>query len=176
MASPFRFRRYGESGIEVSELFADLGRCIDDVCVIRSMYTDTAAHASGCLQMNTGSVLIGRPCLGSWLSYGLGTLNPNLPSYIVLCEHTPYAGSQVWDSNFLPPVHQGVRIVPGDDPIPDLHSSAPSITLHELEQRMLRDATTGPIMPPNALACAEMAGLVAMGLDPSQAPSLRSAS
>jgi hypothetical protein len=59
---------------------------------------------------------------------------------MVLCEHTPYAGSQVWDSNFLPPVHQGVRILPGDDPIPDLESSAPSITLHELEQRMLRDA------------------------------------
>src|SRR6185436_16604098 len=76
---------------------------------------------------------------GSWLSHGLGTLNANLPSFTVLAEHTPYAGAQVWDSNFLPPHHQGVRIVPGDDPIPNLRSPARSVTLQELEQIMLRD-------------------------------------
>ena len=63
------------------------------------------------------------PSLGAWLSYGLGTLNANLPSYVVLCEHMPYAGTQVWDSSFLPPIHQGVRIVPGPEPIPDLRSA-----------------------------------------------------
>jgi hypothetical protein len=90
--------------------------------------------------MHTGSATVPLPSIGAWLSFGLGTLNSNLPSYVVLCEHPPYGGSQVWDSNFLPPVHQGVRIYPGDQPIPDLKSSAPTLKLHELEQRMLRDA------------------------------------
>ena len=76
MKSPFPFARHGESGLEISSLFPHTARFADDLCVIRSMYTDTAAHASGCLQMNTGSVLIGKPSLGSWLSYGLGTREP----------------------------------------------------------------------------------------------------
>jgi hypothetical protein len=79
------------------------------------------------------------PSLGAWLSYGLGTTNPNLPPYVVLCEHLPYAGAQVWDANFLPPEHQGTRLVPGAEPIPNLASSAPSATLAELEFRMLAD-------------------------------------
>jgi hypothetical protein len=78
------------------------------------------------------------PSLGSWISYALGTFNPNLPPYVVLCEHLPYAGAQVFDSNFLPPLHQGVRIVPGDEPIPDLKSPISS-TLAQLEYRMLDD-------------------------------------
>src|SRR5262249_30192659 len=79
------------------------------------------------------------PSLGSWLSYGLGTLNPNLPPYLVFAEHLPYAGAQVWDSNFLPPLHQGVRLVPGNTPIADLNSSTRSVRLQELEQIMLQD-------------------------------------
>ena len=89
--------------------------------------------------MHTGSATVPMPSLGAWLSYGLGTFNPNLPSYVVLCEHLPYAGTQVWDSSFLPPIHQGVRIVPGPEPIPDLRPPARSVTLAELEQIMLRD-------------------------------------
>jgi hypothetical protein len=104
------------------------------------LHTDIIEHFQSVLAMHTGSATVPLPSLGAWLSYGLGTLNSNLPSYVVLCEHAPYGGSQVWDSNFLPPVHQGVRIYPGDRPIPDLNSSAPSLKLHELEQRMLRDA------------------------------------
>ena len=89
--------------------------------------------------MHTGSATVPMPGLGAWISYGLGTFNPALPSYVVLCEHMPYAGTQVWDSSFLPPIHQGVRIVPGPQPIPDLRPPERPVTLQELEQIMLRD-------------------------------------
>src|ERR1700730_18120785 len=72
MQSPFLFRRHGQSGLWISDLFPHTSRFADDLCVVRSLHTDTAAHASGCIQMNTGNVQIGRPSLGSWLSYGLG--------------------------------------------------------------------------------------------------------
>src|SRR5260370_16726597 len=90
--------------------------------------------------MHTGSATVPMPSLGSWLSYGLGTRNPNLPAYMVLAEHLPYAGAQVWDSNFLPPLHQGVRLMPGSRPIPNLDSPARSVTLHELEHLILPNA------------------------------------
>jgi hypothetical protein len=139
MGSPFRFTPRGKSGLWISELFPHLGALADDLCVIRSLHTDIVEHFQAMLAMHTGSATVPLPSIGSWVSYGLGTLNPNLPSYMVLCEHMPYAGSQVWDCGFLPPVHQGVRIVPGDEPIPDLKSPARSVTLRELEQLMLRD-------------------------------------
>jgi hypothetical protein len=89
--------------------------------------------------MHTGSATIPLPSMGAWLSYGLGTQNSNLPSYVVLCEHLPYGGSQVWDSNFLPPVHQGVRVVPGADPIPNLKPVVEDTTLRALEAGLLDD-------------------------------------
>ena len=140
MGSPFRFRQYGESGLWMSELFPHLGMLADDLCVIRSLHTDIVEHFQAVLAMHTGSATVPLPSLGAWLSYGLGTFNASLPSYMVLCEHMPYAGSQVWDSNFLPPIHQGVRIIPGPEPIPDLRPPPKSVTLEELEQMMLRDA------------------------------------
>ena len=73
--SPFKFHRYGESGLEISELFPHTAKHADDLCVLRALYTDTAAHSSGCLQLNTGSPLTGKPSLGAWLSYGMGSLN-----------------------------------------------------------------------------------------------------
>jgi len=139
MPSPFKFTRHGSSGIEISELFPELGRRADHLCVIRSMHTDIVEHFQATLAMHTGSSTVPLPSIGAWISYALGTMNPNLPSYVVLAEHLPYAGAQVFDSNFLPPVHQGVRIVPGDDPIPDLKSPLQSATLAELEQQMLAD-------------------------------------
>ena len=123
----------------ISELFPHLGAMADDLCVIRTLHTDIVEHFQAVLAMHTGSATVPMPSLGAWLSYGLGTFNPNLPSYVVLCEHLPYAGTQVWDSSFLPPIHQGVRIVPGPEPIPDLRPPARPVTLHELEQIMLRD-------------------------------------
>jgi hypothetical protein len=137
--SPFQFTRHGHSGLWVSELFPHLGELADDLCVIRTLHTDILEHFQATLAMHTGSSTVPMPGLGAWLSYGLGTFNKNLPPYLVLAENMPYAGAQNWDSNFLPPLHQGVRIVPGDEPIPDLRSPARSVTLRELEQVMLRD-------------------------------------
>jgi len=139
IGSPFRFTPQGQSGLLVSALFPHLGALADDLCVIRTLHTDIVEHFQAVLAMHTGSATVPMPSLGSWLSYGLGTLNANLPPYVVLAPHMPYAGAQNWDSNFLPPHHQGVRVVPGPDPIPALRSPARSATLRELEQQMLRD-------------------------------------
>lgn len=139
LGSPFEFRRCGQSGLPISDLFPALQHVADDLCVIRTLHTDIVEHFQATLAMHTGSATVPMPGLGAWLSYGLGTFNPNLPSFVVLAEHLPYAGAQVWDSNFLPPVHQGVRIVPGPQPIPDLQPAARSATLAELEALMLRD-------------------------------------
>jgi hypothetical protein len=139
MPSPFRFTPHGQSGLMISELFGQLGTMADELCVIRSMHTDIVEHFQATLAMHTGSSTVPMPSIGAWLSYALGTFNPNLPSYVVLASHLPYAGAQVYDSNFLPPQHQGVRIVPGDEPIPDLKSPARSVALAELQSIMLRD-------------------------------------
>ena len=118
LASPFQFNRYGKSGIEVSEIFPKLGACIDDVCVIRSMYTDRPNHEPSLFMMNTGDKLPGRPSMGSWLTYGLGTENQNLPGFIVLCPGTPIVGPQLWSSTFLPAVYQGT-FVPNNEIEPE---------------------------------------------------------
>lgn len=139
LRSPFKFQPCGQSGLMLSELFPHLAGVADELCVLRSLHTDIVEHFQATLAMHTGSATVPMPSLGTWVSYALGTHNPNLPSYMVLAEHLPYAGAQVWDNSFLPPHHQGVRITPGDEPIPDLHSSARSVRLAELEQLMLRD-------------------------------------
>jgi hypothetical protein len=139
LGSPFAFRPRGQSGLMISELFPALGAMADQLCVFRGLHTDIVEHFQAVLAMHTGSATIPLPSIGSWISYGLGTHNPNLPAYVVLCERLPYAGSQVWDSNFLPPIHQGVRIIPGSDPIPNLQAAARPATLRDLEQAMLRD-------------------------------------
>jgi hypothetical protein len=110
MKSPFTFRKYGESGIEVSELFPEVARCIDDTCVIRSMHHETPAHERALLLMNSGNVQPIRPSMGSWLTYGLGTPNQNLPGFVVLCPGKPVVGPQLWSNSFLPAVFQGTHI------------------------------------------------------------------
>ncbi len=110
LKSPFEFKRYGQSGIEVSEIFSKLGECIDDCCVIRSMHTNRPNHEPSLLMLNTGSPLSGRPSMGSWLTYGLGTENKNLPGYFVLCPGLPIVGPQLWSSAFLPASYQGTYI------------------------------------------------------------------
>ena len=139
LGSPFKFTPRGQSGLMVSELFPCFGELADDFCVIRTLHTDIVEHFQAVLAMHTGSATVPLPSLGSWVSYGLGTENPNLPPYVVLAEHLPYAGSQVWDCSFLPPTHQGVRIIPGAEPIADLKSPARSTSLADLEAAMLRD-------------------------------------
>ncbi|MEX2172998.1 MAG: DUF1501 domain-containing protein [Pirellulaceae bacterium] len=110
MKSPFAFHRCGESGIEVSELFPEVGRRIDDLCVIRSMHGDSSAHERALLLMNSGNMQPIRPSWGSWLTYGLGTENQDLPGYVVLCPGKPVVGPQLWGNSFLPAVYQGTHI------------------------------------------------------------------
>lgn len=122
MASPFEFSRHGASGLEISSLFPHLARHADDLCVIRSMHSDTAAHASGCLQMNTGSIFIGKPSLGSWLSYGLGAENANLPSFVVMTDPRggPIGSASNWSAGYMPASHQGTLFRSGAAPLLDL--------------------------------------------------------
>jgi len=118
LPSPFAFTRYGKSGIEVSEIFSQLGECIDDICVIRSMHTDLPNHEPSLLMMNCGDKFPGRPSMGSWLTYGLGTENQNLPGFVVMCPGLPIVGPQLWTSSFLPAVYQGTYI-PNNESEPD---------------------------------------------------------
>ncbi|WP_169974475.1 DUF1501 domain-containing protein [Tautonia rosea] len=137
LAPQFRFSRAGQSGIPVSELFPHVSTCVDDLCVIRSLHGSHFEHFQATLGVHTGSLTVKRPSIGSWVSYGLGTENQNLPSFVVLAPHLPYAGTQVWSSDFLPVCHQGTRIQPGDEPIRDLRRRAPSATVQELELDLL---------------------------------------
>jgi Protein of unknown function (DUF1501) len=118
LKSPFEFHKYGQSGIEVSEIFPKLGAHMDECCVIRSMYTDRPNHEPSLLLMNTGDKQVGRPSMGSWLTYGLGSENQNLPGFVVLCPGFPVIGPQLWASTFLPAVYQGTYI-PNNEKTPD---------------------------------------------------------
>jgi len=109
--SPFRFHRHGQSGIEVSELFPHVGECVDDLAVIRSMHADVPNHEPSLLLMNCGEARLPRPSLGSWVTYGLGTENQNLPGFIAMCPGGyPIQESQNWQSAFLPGIYQGTYL------------------------------------------------------------------
>lgn len=110
MKSPFAFRKCGESGIEVSEIFPEIGKCIDDICVVRSMHTDVPNHEPSLLMMNSGETQPTRPSMGSWLCYGLGSENQSLPGFVVLCPGKPVVGPQLWSNSFLPGIYQGCHI------------------------------------------------------------------
>jgi len=110
LGSPFQFNKCGKSGIEVSEIFSGVGSVIDEFCVIRSMHTERPNHEPSLFMLNTGHGLAGRPSMGSWLTYGLGVENKNLPGFMVLCPGVPVIGPQLWSSAFLPAEHQGVHI------------------------------------------------------------------
>jgi hypothetical protein len=122
MKSPFPFEKRGQSGLPISSLFPNIARHADDLCVIRSLHTDTAAHASGCLQMNTGSVIIGKPSLGSWLSYGLGSECDDLPSFVVMTDPRggPIGGTSNWSAGYMPASYQGTIFRGGKAPLLDL--------------------------------------------------------
>ena len=112
MGSPFKFTPKGRSGIPVSEVFPKLGEHVDDMAIIRSMYTDIPAHEVATVMMNTGSLRLAKPCLGSWTVYGLGTENQNMPGFVSLRPGggLPAGGTQNWQSAFLPGVYQGTSI------------------------------------------------------------------
>lgn len=143
MASPFKFQKYGKSGLEVSEIFPKVGAMIDDFCVIRSMYTDIPNHNPAILLMNVGHRLGGRPSMGSWITYGLGTENQNLPGFIAMCPGQPYAGPELWSSSFLPSTYQGVYIPLKEKEIdkllPNIHNAQGITTKEQVMQLSLLD-------------------------------------
>src|SRR5271154_5092835 len=112
-APRWKFNRYAKCDTQVSELFPHVGAMMDDICLIRSMRNDIPNHTQAVMQIHGGSTVEARPSIGSWMSYGLGTVNQELPSYIVLAPEIPYGGATCWDSAFLPACHQGIRVIPG---------------------------------------------------------------
>lgn len=130
------FRPNRQCGTEVSDLLPHIREVIHEAAVIRSMNCDHSDHGEATLQLHTGSTAVAMPSLGSWLSYGLKSFNANLPAHMVISEHRPYNGPQVWGANFLPASHAGVRILPGDEPLQYL-TPRTSRDLQQLETGLL---------------------------------------
>ncbi|MGL4462681.1 MAG: DUF1501 domain-containing protein [Planctomycetia bacterium] len=155
LKSPWKFQQYGESGIPVSELFPNVAKQVDDLCLVHSMHGTNPAHGGAMLKLHTGSENFVRPSIGSWLSYGLGTENADLPSFITLCPTLGHGGVNNWSSAFLPAVHQGTPI--GDASVPSdkakvryISNSKLSRPLQQLQLQRLMEmnrehlAATGP--------------------------------
>jgi hypothetical protein len=138
LACQRRWQRYGQSGLEVSNWYPHVATRADDLCVIRSCWADALNHVGGVCQMNTGSILAGRPSLGSWVTYGLGTENQNLPGFVVLLDNDrePPGGNRVWGTGFMPATYQGTRFRNGKTPV--LHLAPPE-TLDDAQQRYKLD-------------------------------------
>ncbi len=125
MASRRTWKQYGQSGMWVSDWYPNIAQHVDDMTIIRSCWADGLNHVGSVCQMNTGSILAGRPSMGAWLTYGLGTANRNLPSFVVMTDdRDPLGGSNNWSSGFLPAVYQGTQFRRGDTPILDLKPPA----------------------------------------------------
>lgn len=127
LASPFRFRKHGQGGIEFSEIIPHTASCADDIAVIRSMHTEHNNHEQALWMMHTGRIVSGRPTLGAWVNYALGSENRNLPAYVVLRNDSslPIDGTRNWSSGFLPPRYQGVHFRHSGTPVLYLQPSAP---------------------------------------------------
>ena len=132
------FRPRGNSGLEISDFLPHLSECADDLCVIRSLHGDSVNHPQSVYQMNTGSILMGRPSFGSWLAYGLGSENNDMPAFVVLPDPGGgiKGGPPAWSSGFLPARHQGVTMRPGARPVLNLRAAA---DLAPAEQREMLD-------------------------------------
>lgn len=138
LGSAWKFKKYGQSGIEVSDLFPEIATCVDDLAIIRSCYTESFVHAPAMYQMMSGRVLAAHPSLGSWVTYGLGSESENLPAYCVMTqpEGLPEGGAPMWGAGYLPAVYQGTQLRSGSTPI--LHLK-PRREMGEDEQRNLLD-------------------------------------
>ncbi len=137
--SPYAFKKCGQSGIEVSEIFPQIGACIDDIAVIRSMHADVPNHEPSLMLMNCGEARLIRPSMGSWVTYGLGTENENLPGFIAMCPHGyPIQDTQNWQSAFLPGVFQGTYIDPAQTDIQRIieHIKNNFVTTQEQRQEL----------------------------------------
>ncbi|MEI7853458.1 MAG: DUF1501 domain-containing protein [Planctomycetota bacterium] len=119
MKSPYKFAKYGQSGIDISETYPELAKHADKLCVIRSMHCESNNHGPAIFQMNSGSILAGKPSMGSWLTYGLGSEGENLPGFVVMLDHqgAPINGAMNWSNGFMPAAYQGVPFRPNGEPI-----------------------------------------------------------
>jgi hypothetical protein len=133
----WQFQPRGQCGMEISDLFPHISTVADDITLIRSMHTSHSNHYNATLGMHTGSFTVSRPSIGAWVSYGLGTENRNLPSFVVIAPKSPYAGTQVYGSDFLPGCHQGTLVVPGAEPVANLARRVPTSRRQELELQAL---------------------------------------
>lgn len=138
MKSPWAFKRYGESGIEVSDLFPNVGSCIDGICVVRSVVGDSVAHGGASLQLHTGSNTFTRPSMGSWILYGLGSENQNLPGFITIKPSLAHGGAKNWSSAFLPAAYQGTAIGNAGIRAKDLIEPIENLVNKELSPEMQR--------------------------------------
>jgi hypothetical protein len=133
----WQFRPYGQCGKMISDLFPHIGRCADDIAFVHSMYAESPIHGSAMLMMNAGRLLSGNPCLGSWVTYGLGSENQNLPGFVVMLDRSggPISGAKNWSSGYMPAVYQGTVIRADDNPIQDL--APPPGSSRPMQRRML---------------------------------------
>ncbi|GAB4457680.1 MAG: DUF1501 domain-containing protein [Armatimonadaceae bacterium] len=133
----WKFKQYGQCGKWISDLFPHVGSCADDIAFLHSMTADSPIHGSAMLQMNTGKILSGSPCLGSWVNYGLGTENENLPGFVVMLDPRggPISGPKNWTSGYMPAYYQATTIAATDTPILDL--KRPDGVSPEMQRRML---------------------------------------
>jgi len=122
VGSPYKFSRYGRCGMEVSEIFPHLATCVDDIAVVRSLHTDTETHPNGVFMMNLGVQTPGGPSMGSWVIYGLGSMNQDLPAFVVLPDTRGgvWSGAVNWSNGYLPAIYQGTLLNPEGAPINDL--------------------------------------------------------
>jgi len=134
----WNFRKYGQSGKWVSDLFPHLATCVDDIAFLHSMYADSPQHGSALLMMNSGRILGGHPCLGSWVTYGLGSVNENLPGFVVMLDQVggPISGAKNWSSGYMPAVYQGTVFRASGVPI---HNLAVPAGMTRPMQRQLLD-------------------------------------
>ncbi len=142
MGSQWATKANEKCGTTISDLFPQLRDVADELCVIRSMKSAHFDHSEAAIGMHTGSATFTRPSMGSWISYGLGTVNRNLPSFIVVAPHLPYGGTQVYASDFLPAHHQGTRVIPGDDPVANLRPRT-SRDIQQLELGLMEALNRG---------------------------------
>jgi hypothetical protein len=144
--SPFEFRRYGQSGAEVSSLFPEVAQCADDLCVIRSMVADHSEHTAANYFMHSGSGLQGRPSLGAWITYGLGSLSRELPGYVVLdTGMIPPGGLDIFGSGFLPASYQASLFRNGQHPVADIVPREPEPAVQRAKLDLLRDLDRGAL-------------------------------
>ena len=136
LGSSRKFARHGQSGIEVSDLFPNLAKCVDDMAIVRSMWADSFAHGSAMIQMNSGTIIQGKPCLGSWVTYGLGTENRDLPSFVVFLDPRggPIGGAPNWSAGYMPATYQGTQFRTTGDPVLNLSPRAPVTRTEQRDQ------------------------------------------